>query len=378
MNDLFFTLLKAAMKGERPETISLPMTLTDEEWQRLYDMADKHALLGVLFTVVCNMKLPRSVARALIGDAQQISEMNELLNCEAARLTQLFADKGHRSAILKGQANARLYPSPLSRTPGDIDIWVDGGRESVVAMLREMHLMDGQEEKTGEATVSYHHVHLPLNEKEVSVEVHFRPSSGNYNPLTNRRLQQWLEQEIQYGSMGKEGFNVPSVRFALVMQLAHIQRHFLEGGIGLRQVCDYYYLLKNSTEEDRTVVAAQLKRFGLHRMAGALMWVLHQRLGLDKELLLCETDSQRGARLFDEMMEGGSFGNYSALWQRGKWARPFLSQVKRIKKASFAPTEVMWENMGICLSVLKTLPERIRRRSLTLHEANKRDLPASK
>jgi hypothetical protein len=28
-----------------------------------------------------------------------------------------------------------------------------------------------------------------------------------------------------------EGFYVPSVRFALVMQLAHIQRHFLAGGI---------------------------------------------------------------------------------------------------------------------------------------------------
>lgn len=28
-----------------------------------------------------------------------------------------------------------------------------------------------------------------------------------------------------------EGFYVPSVRFALVIQLAHIQRHFLAGGI---------------------------------------------------------------------------------------------------------------------------------------------------
>ena len=33
---------------------------------------------------------------------------------------------------LKGQANARLYPDKLSRQPGDIDLWVEGGYKSVV------------------------------------------------------------------------------------------------------------------------------------------------------------------------------------------------------------------------------------------------------
>lgn len=90
---------------------------------------------------------------------------------------------------------------------------------------------------------SYHHVHLPENEQGVTVEAHFRPSSGNFNPITNRRLQLWLKKEILSATMVEEGFCVPSIRFALVMQLAHIQRHFLGGGIGLRHVCDYYWLL---------------------------------------------------------------------------------------------------------------------------------------
>lgn len=54
-------------------------------------------------------------------------------------------------------------------------------------------------------------------------------------PLTDddwRRLQQWLEQEILHTTTVEQGFNVPSVRFALMMQLAHVQRHFLGGGIG--------------------------------------------------------------------------------------------------------------------------------------------------
>ena len=33
----------------------------------------------------------------------------------------------YQTAILKGQANARLYPDKHARQPGDVDIWVEGG-----------------------------------------------------------------------------------------------------------------------------------------------------------------------------------------------------------------------------------------------------------
>ena len=111
-------------------------------------------------------------------------------------------------------------------------------------------------------------------EDSVKVEVHFRPSSGNFNPLTNRRLQRWLERESLNTTSVEQDFFVPSIKFALIMQLAHIQRHFLAEGIGLRHICDYYLLLQNSTAEARQEVAAELKAFGLRHIAGALMWVL--------------------------------------------------------------------------------------------------------
>lgn len=84
----------------------------------------------------------------------------------------------------------------------------------------------------------------------------------------NRRLQRWLNMELINTESVEEGFNVPSVRFALAMQLSHIQHHFFRGGIGLRQVCDYYMLLKNSTEKDRRMVADYLTAFGLRQIAG--------------------------------------------------------------------------------------------------------------
>lgn len=372
IEDCFFALVRAALKGGGQEMAPTPMTVTDEAWQRLYVMARQQSLLGLLFTVTGRMQMPQSVAISWLSDAEQIRGLNQLQNNEAARLTRLFADKGRRSAILKGQANARLYPDPLSRQPGDIDIWVEGGRESVMALLA-MPEMGFDFQHPLSSVHYYHHVHLPPNEKGVSVEVHFRPSSGNFNPFTNRRLQKWLEKELRMPNSQQQveqGFNVPSTRFALVMQLAHIQRHFLSSGIGLRQICDYYFLLTTSTEEDRSVVVPLLRSFGLHRGAGALMWVLCERLGLDGLLSLCKVDNRRGEWMYDAIMTGGNFGRYAPREQDPTLVRFAKSRWHRLKMMRFDFWEVLWMEIRYWQTIFRTIPTRIKYRKISL-----RDIP---
>ena len=274
--------------------------------------------------------------------------------------------------ILKGQANARLYPDKQSRQPGDIDIWVEGGRESVVALMKKMGLLDKN------PVLSYHHAHLPPTKDGVIVEVHYRPSSGSHNPITNSRLQRWLLNEIQTATMVEEGFCVPSIRFALVMQLSHIQRHFLSGGIGLRHVCDYYCLLWHSTPADRQLVAGELGKFGLLPTAGALMWVLDKVLGLDTALMLCEQDAYRGEWMLRDIMSGGNFGQYAKHQKMGIWRRLAYSQWRNIKLIKFDFWEQVCSELGFMRDVIATIPERIRRRSFSIAEANKRDAKKQK
>lgn len=350
---------------------------TEVEWTALYRMAKQQSLTGVIYTAVARLareqQPPLALAMQWASEAETIRGLNGLLNNEAARLTRLFAGAGRRTAILKGQANARLYPDPMSRQPGDIDIWVEGGRKSVIGLLRKMGLVDrlAQTSYEGKASASYHHVHLPPNEKGVTVEVHFRPSSGNFNPITNRRLQRWVEQEIRQTTTVQEGFSVPSVKFALVMQLAHIQNHFHSGGIGLRQVCDYYLLLRNASGEDRTDVAGLLKCLGLRRTAGALMWLLGEVLHLDCGLMLCETDRLRGEWMLRRIMEGGNFGRFSPSEQYGVWRRFFRSKKERLKMLRFDFWEVFWTEVRYWRTIFKTIPERIRYRTLSLKDVKK-------
>jgi len=368
----FFALLRLAMTGEQFDSVP-----TAEEWSEFYQMAGIQSVTGVCFTAFPRLpkaqQPPVELMVRWMGEAEDIRRMNELQNQEAARLTRLFTEAGRRSAILKGQANARLYPDRLSRQVGDIDIWVEGGKKGVVALLMELGLVTelGSTSVDGKPTASYHHVHLPPTKDHIIVEVHFRPSSGNFNPFTNRRLQRWLEQEI--GSSCQpvdEGFNVPSVRFALMMQLSHVQRHFLVVGIGMRHVCDYYWLLKNSTEEDRREVASHLSSFGLRYTASALMWVLHEVLHLDEDLMLCPPDSYRGEWMLREIMAGGNFGHHAGREKHGTLRRVMEGRLRHLKLMRFDFWEEFWVEVNFCKAVITTLPTRIRYRTLSL-----RDIP---
>lgn len=380
-----FGLLRWAFNGT-------PFTMepTEEDWAALDRLAQEQSLTGVVYsattTLPAHQRPPMGLAMYWMSEAETIRGRNRLMNAESARLTKLFADEQRQSAILKGQANALLYPAPLMRQSGDIDIWVEGGRESVVALLRKLGLVDEgplhEFDRPDRATISYHHVHLPDNDKGVSVEVHFRTSSGNLNPFTNRRMQRWLEEEIlnltavqttppvgtPTDSGGEEiTFNAPSIRFSLVMQLAHIQRHFFEGGIGLRQLCDYYMLLRHATDDDRREVASRLKRFGLRYMAGAMMWVLSETLHLEPGLMLCETDAKRGQQLLDEILAGGNFGKFNDRKKTDSDLVFILRKERmRMQMASINPSEMFWVELNHWREVFSRLPERIRRRRLSL------------
>lgn len=379
---MFFELLQVAL-GIR-EGIS--RKLTDEEWRKVYEEAKRQSLIGVMSCAVERMpqewRPEAGLLMEWIGSTARIEELNRLMDREAARLTSLFEAEGLRTAILKGQANARLYKSATHdlkettddtdqlakrRQPGDIDIWVDGGREKVVETLVKIRLVAKREDVAegfcpGKAMTVYHHVHLPMNENGITVEVHFRPSSGNFNKITNRRLQRYLSETMDEWRTEK-GFNVPSRRFALVMQLAHIQRHFFDGGIGMRQLVDYYFLLKESTVE-ADVTETLLRRLGLRRIAGAVMWVMQEVFCLDRQLMLCEPDERRGKWLLRVVMEGGNFGRYK---KAGLWKSFFIARLEQIRLLGFDFWEGLWSIGAFLKSFVERIPFRIKYRTLSLN-----------
>ena len=368
LEENFFALLRLGLgtEGQAPSGLSL----TPEEWSALYEMVARQSVLGIAFAGVCKLpkdrQPPLEQAFQWAGEVETIRGHNRLVNGVAARLTKLFAAEGHRSAILKGPANARLYPDAGVRQCGDIDIWVEGGRVEIESLLLKRGLLQVSNPPLTKVE-NYHHFHLPEPIDGVEVEVHFRPSSGNQNPFSNARLQGFLESELD-NLVQSEGFWSPSVRFALVMQLAHIQRHFLTSGVGLRQLVDYLMLLEHSSADDRDFVGSRLRFFGLNRTAGALMWILLHKLGLPNSLLLCMPHRERGHKMVAQAFAGGNFGLFGkernrniVAWWVYNWAHP-------LRNFFFDPVEVFWLELRYWKRFLASIPLRVRLRKISIRD----------
>ena len=173
-----------------------------------------------------------------MAESQMLEKANVRLNDAAIQVSEWFKKKGFRTCILKGQGNALLYPNLYSRTPGDIDIWVEGGDKRVISFVRSI----SPHEKA-----CYHHIEFP-SYKGVEVEVHYRPSFLLCF-WHNRKLQKYYERvkEEQFSHrvmLGEQGeIAIPMVEFNLIFQLTHIYAHLMNEGIGLRQLLDYYFVV---------------------------------------------------------------------------------------------------------------------------------------
>ena len=217
--------------------------MKEADWQELYAIAKKQCLVGILFDGI--KKLPvehvgmkKELLLQWMAESQMLENANVRLNDAAIQVSEWFRKKGFRTCILKGQGNALMYPNPYSRTPGDIDIWVEGGDKRVISFVRSI----SPHEKA-----CYHHIEFP-SYKGVEVEVHYRPSFLLCF-WHNRKLQKYYERvkEEQFSHrvmLGEQGeIAIPTVEFNLIFQLTHIFSHLMNEGIGLRQLVDYYYVL---------------------------------------------------------------------------------------------------------------------------------------
>ena len=236
---IFFDFLRFCIGSDS----EIPSSLKEADWRELYRIAKKQCLVGVLFDGI--KKLPaehvgmkKELLLQWMAESQMLEKANVRLNDAAIQVSEWFRKKGFRTCILKGQGNALMYPNPYSRTPGDIDIWVEGGDKRVISFVRSI----SPHEKA-----CYHHIEFP-SYKGVEVEVHYRPSFLLCF-WHNRKLQKYYERvkEEQFSHrvmLGEQGeIAIPTVEFNLIFQLTHIFSHLMNEGIGLRQLLDYYFVI---------------------------------------------------------------------------------------------------------------------------------------
>ena len=348
--NIFFELIQVAI-GRRDELSRVPSA---KDWSALYGMSVKQAVAGVCFCGVQRLPkeqvthLPKQLMMQWFALAEQIKQRNEVVNERVCELHRLLEADGLRACVLKGQSIALLYNLNLNvnldlnlnlfRQSGDIDVWVDGERDEIIRYVKAHY-------RCGEAVI--HHIDVEVFD-DVPVEVHFIPSFA-YSWPRYRAYRRFFNahKEECFVSSGL-GFCVPSLRFNAVYMLMHIFRHVFHEGIGLRQLMDYYFLLKNLNVNVNLDLNLNgwLRELGLLRFAGAVMYVEREVFGLQREYMICEPDEKAGRFLLDEILRAGNFGQYDPRIRdahAGGSVRLYMKNVKRLfSMVRFYPSEVLW------------------------------------
>ena len=306
MVQLFFELLQVAL-GLRA---TLSRSLSDEEWKKLFDICQQQTVAGVVIPALdilsrSGQRPPLPVLYEWIGLSEQIKINNLLANKRSSEVVRIFQEAGFKSCILKGQGNGLMYSTPLLRQCGDIDIWVDGNKEDIVSFV---------ENRTPSVKAKYHHVDFPIF-KDISVEVHYIPAFLNI-PWCNNRLQGFFsdlrnQQFDNFQSLpeGAGKIPVPTIEFNIVFQMAHMMRHFMSEGIGIRHLMDYYYLLLKAQAVNLNDNWENIfNKLGMNKFATGAMWLMKECFGLDERYMIVPENKKTGELLLKEILNGGNFG----------------------------------------------------------------------
>ena len=352
IEQLFFELIQVAI-GTR---ICLSHAPSADEWGELYAMAMKQSLVGVCFAGVQKASpqpspegmgeksllfrgdleeayIPEMLYFTWMGMAAKIQQRNETVNRQCVELQKRLAADGYSNYIMKGQANAALYQcgvkngsesskgSSLSalRQSGDIDVYLEGGLDRVLAYARTF----GEVKKVNELEMSVRVF------SETEVEFHYRPFIMR-NPFKNRRLQAFFQEQSEACFTNRISFEnkaesleimAPTIAFNLVHQIVHIYHHFITEGVGLRQLMDYHFVVKHEMEVEKGSSVQEVKKvisdLGLERFASALMWVIGYVFdpGMlatwiqKSETTLWKPNEKDGRLLLDEILMSGNFGH---------------------------------------------------------------------
>ncbi len=333
----YLDFLRYSIDDECP----VPASIDKLDWHGLYDFAAKQAIIGVIYHGI--KRLPEGAPRPdtdlelqWFGMAEAIRKRNMQLNMVAAKLQQNLAKAGFRSCILKGQGNALMYPDPYMRQAGDIDVWLDGSKEDIIAYAKK---------DVDNPKILYHHVEYPII-KDIDIELHFFPSYM-LNPWSNARMQKYFEstREQQFNNEKVLPQNAgvifaPTVQFNFVMQLSHMLRHYLKGGLGLRHLIDFYFLMKNvhSDDEVKSLLVFSTE-VGFRRFPLAVFYLLETLFGTDLSCVDSDLKEKAGTKLLKDMIEDGNLGKSNPLPDKGFKKR--CVQIKRLMhKAYIEPSEI--------------------------------------
>lgn len=329
-----FALLQAGLWGTFDEAVASAFPLSAGEWDRVFTLARQQTVTGIAFRGLDFLPEeaapPMGIMAKWMAHADRIEQSNRVMNETVAKLYGHFASAGVEAVLQKGQGVAAMYPEPLLRECGDIDLYFPG-HDGVSDPLAGI---DGAvRERQPDDSWSYVVDGIIVEHHTDMVDIQ--------SPRAKRYVKRLIEEKgfEKVVTGGGVEVLVPAPEVNLLLLSSHILKHAFGVGIGLRQFCDYavarrYYEGRVNEEEMREI----WRMTGLEKWQDLLEGFLVKKTGV----------------LLDIVLKGGNFGVYSKDREnvpRARWARKvqtFRALTGNIGFAfRYAPGEWFWTTMQL-------------------------------
>ena len=256
--DLLFSLLRSALLGE---TCSVEI---DDFATLLYE-AQRQAVDGLLYALpqLSVDEAGRPLLKQWIGGLLPLEMANRQMNQVVVELARAFDDTHLRYVLLKGQSCAAVYPYPLLRRAGDIDLYIAPQHfEEAKCVLQNLGFVFDHQTL----------LHEVFERTGIQVELH-RALQPMQWPLAVRHLKMMMHKEVDtvvewQHFVEIDGYNIPILppHLNVVLLTAHIMVHATHLGIGLRQLVDWGMVLTTYGHRlDRALLTNALSQLYLTR-----------------------------------------------------------------------------------------------------------------
>ena len=313
---VFFSLLQAGL-WNKPIAALAEFPLTASEWNSLYRAAVDQTVEGLIFDGLQRLPKeflpPRALLMQWLVRVEKIEQRNRWMNSILADQALFFEKANLQPILLKGQGLASCYANPLRRMCGDID-WYFPTKKAYQSAVVTVAAAGVSVDHTAGFSASYlwDGCEIELHQKMFDL----------YNPFSWRYLAAFENKEAAHGSLLSVGEAKVKLASPMVQSLqvnAHILKHLLSFGIGLRQLCDaaclYVYYAK---ELDGGRLKAIYSRLKLTKWIGLLHEILINYVGMPKQYLPFTVENKTSADwMMREIWQAGNFGFYDARYNQG-------------------------------------------------------------
>ncbi len=241
-NQCFMQAVAAALAGKQ---VCWSRSLTDAQWQTLFDRAAEQRVLPLVYEAVRNQPMAPELLAMARRETVRAVMVQTNKTAEFLQLYALLRDRGLTPLVVKGLVCRSLYPMPDHRISADEDLLVPQGQLAACMDALEAFGMQTPDPEAESFELPYRKEGSPLY-----IELHkalFQPDSAACGDL-NSLFADVFSRAVPMRFGGTEILTLRPTDHLLYL-ICHAFKHFLYSGFGIRQVCDILLFARSCGQE---------------------------------------------------------------------------------------------------------------------------------